>query len=73
MRNLRNKPIIVTLDGVTKEYPSVRAFAIAEEFNYQTVLHWLNGWTKPRIDIKISYKQYDKERTNANCSVESTF
>jgi len=56
MRNLRNKPIIVTLDGVTKEYPSIKAFAIAEEFNYQTVLHWLNGWTKPRIDIKISYK-----------------
>lgn len=56
MRNLRNKPIIVTLDGVTKEYPSVRAFAIAEEFNYQTVLHWLNGWTKPSIDIDIRYK-----------------
>lgn len=56
MRNLRNKPIIVTLDGVTKEYPSIRAFAMEQDFNYQTVLFWVNGKSKPSIDIKISYK-----------------
>lgn len=55
-KDLRKKPIIVEMNGVVKRYNSLREFSNEYELNYQTVLNWLKGYTKPSINIKISYE-----------------
>lgn len=56
MKNLKNKPVIVEIDGETKEYSSLKAFSIDYDINYQTTLNWINKKTKPSININIYYK-----------------
>ena len=56
MKNLKNKPVIVEIDGEIKEYPSLKAFAVDYDINYQTTLNWINKKTNPSIDVKLYYK-----------------
>lgn len=54
--DLRNRKIIVELEGEKKEYSSIKEFCNEKEFSYTTVLGWLRKKTKPSINIKIEYK-----------------
>ena len=55
-RDLRNRSIIVELDGEKKEYSSIREFCNEKDFSYTTVLGWLRKKVKPSIQINIEYK-----------------
>lgn len=56
-KDLRKKAIIVEYNGEKKRYDSLREFTKEKEFNYQTVLNWLKGYSKPSIDINIYYEK----------------